>query len=365
MCHRFISSLPAVALTLSLALLLIASVPTAAGELAVQYVQVSTHATMTLNGQAITDPAQAKKMMTQYASKGLMAGVAQSLVGNAIQTVLSSVNPILGMAAQIVAAKIQQKMAQSLAPKMKMGVTEIQSEAVTTTASTARRRIDDGNITVLVQCDMGRLVTIDNAAHTYSVKTFDELAAEGTAATASDSNAGGGQGGDCRTPQAAVQHTADDQTDTIADMTAHHKVDTTTYTFPIGCNMNVKQVKWMTEHWYATTTIPNQCSMPVAGIDRDPQASSTVEVPLRTVRKADMSDMQADLDKFKTMKLPPEAQNMGLMDIVSHMSDLLTFTTDTQSVKQIPYDQSLFDVPAGYTQTDSGPTPPPGMRQSS
>lgn len=364
-------------LSLPLALVLATSSaqPLRAADVAVQYVQVSTHTAMTINGQTISNGAEAKKFMGQMMAKSVMAGVAQSLMGSVLQQVLSAVNPILGMAAQLIAAKAQQKLAQSMAPSMKMGVTEVQSEAVTTTVSTLRRRIDDANITILVQCDLGRLVTIDNAAHTYSVKTFDELATEGAAAVATDASGKEAQSTDCKAPTATVDHSTDDQTDTIAGMTAHHKTETTIYTFPPGCVPkpdkasgvpDMSQQKWTTERWYAASDVPNQCAVPVAGNARDQQVASTVEIPLRIIRKVDMSAMQSELDaKLKAMPPNPYMQSSGVLDVLSHLSNMMTFTTDTQSVKQIPYDASSFDVPAGYTQTESGPTPPPALRQSS
>jgi hypothetical protein len=328
---------------------------------------------MTMNGQTISNGAQAQKMFGQMAVKGMMAGMVQSVVGSAIQSVLSTVNPILGLAAQLIASKVQQKLAEA-ATQMKMGVTEVHSEAVTTTVSAQRRRIDDGQITLLVQCDLGRLVIVDNAAHTYSVKTFDELAAEGAAAVATDSSGKDAQSANCKTPAATVEHSSDDQTETIADMTAHHKTETTTYTFPASCMPKANQstasemngMKWTTDRWYSTTDIPNQCSLPVAGNDRDPQAAATVEVPLRIVRKADLSKMQSDLaQQLKSMPPNPMMEKSGVLDIITHMQDFVTFTTETQSVKQIPYDPSSFDIPAGYTQTEGGPTPPPALRQAS
>jgi hypothetical protein len=74
--------------------------------------------------------------------------------------------------------------------------------------------------------------------------------------------------------------------------------------------------------------------------------------------------MQSQLDQ--AMKnAPPQAKEMGVMDLLAHLQDLVTFTTETQTVKQIPSDPLYFDVPAGYTQTEGGPTPPPALRQSS
>ena len=363
-------------LPLLLALLLATSSaqPVVGADVAVQYVQISTHTAMTINGQVVTG-ANAAKLMSQQMTKGMMAGVAQSLMGSVLQQVLSAVNPILGMAAQLIAAKAQQKLAESMTPKMKMGVTEVNSEAVTTTASTLRRRIDDGNITVLVQCDLGRLVTIDNTAHTYYVKTFDELASEGAAAVATDASGKDAASTDCKAPKSTVEHASDDQTDTIAGMTAHHKIETTIYIFPPGCMPksnkangmpDPNQQKWTTERWYATSDIPNKCEIPVAGNDPDPQTATTVEIPLRIVRKIDMSQMQAQLDaQLKSMPPNPLLQSSGVLDVLSHLSNMLTFTTETQSVKQVPYDALSFDAPTGYTQTEAGPTPPPAVRQSS
>jgi hypothetical protein len=371
--HGFLSLLPCAALVLISAPSSTTAQRASAAEVAVQYVQVSTHTAMTMNGQTISNGAQAQKMMGQMAAKGMMAGMVQSLVGSAIQSVLSTVNPILGLAAQLVASKVQQKIAEAAA-QMKMGVAQVQSEAVTTTVAALRRRIDDAQITVLVQCDLGRLVVVDNAAHTYSVKTFDELAAEGAAAVATDSSGKDTQSANCKTPAATVEHSSDDQTETIADMTAHHKTDTATYTFPPSCMPKADQstaneinnMKWTTERWYATTDIPNQCSLPVAGNERDTQAAATVEIPLRIVRKADISKLQSDLaEKLKAMPPNPMMEKSGVLDIITHIQDFVTFTTETQSVKQIPYDPSSFDIPAGYSQTESGPTPPPALRQSS
>lgn len=346
-----------------------------AADVAVQYIQISTRTAMTMNGQTVSNAEDAKKLMAQAMGKSLMAGMAQSLVGSAIQQVLASVNPILAMAAQLIAAKIQQKLSQGTAHQMKMGVTEVQSEAVTTTVSTLRRRIDDGNITILVQCDLGRIVTIDNAAHTYFVKTFDELAAEGAAAVATDASGTDAQSSDCRKPKATVEHASDDQTGTIAAMTAHHKTETTTYIFPPGCMPkpdkangmpDPSQQKWTTERWYATSDVPNQCALPVAGNDPDPQAASTLEIPLRIIRKVDMGQMQHQLDEqLKSIPPNPYMQSSGVLDVVSHLSDMLTFTTETQSVKQVPYDASSFDIPTGYTQTEGGATPAAALRQSS
>gem|GEM_PF-5478491 len=55
----------------------------------------------------------------------------------------------------------------------------------------------------------------------------------------------------------------------------------------------------------------------------------------------------------------------GVLDVLSHLSDMTTFTTETQSVDQVPYDASSFDVPPSFTQTEGGPTPTPALRQSS
>ena len=59
----------------------------------------------------------------------------------------------------------------------------------------------------------------------------------------------------------------------------------------------------------------------------------------------------------------PYVQSSGVMDIMSHLSDMLTFTTETQSVKQVPYDASSFDIPAGDTQTEGGGATPPPILQ--
>ena len=374
--HRgFVSSLFPFVLALVFAASSAQPKQASAADAAVQYVQVSTRTAMTINGQAISTGAQAKKMMGQMMGKNILAGMAQSLIGSVVQQLLGAVNPVLAIAAQIATSKAQAKLAQSMAPQMKMGVAEVQSEAVMTTVSALRRRIDDGNVTILVQCDLGRLVTIDNAAHTYSVKTFDELAAEGAAAVASAQSGTEAMSANCKAPKATVDHSSDDQTDTIAGVTAHHKIETTIYTFPEGCVPkpdkargipDMSQQKWITDRWYGTSSIPNQGALPVAGNDRDPQAASTFEIPLRVVRKVDMGQMQSQLDaQVKSMASNPMVQSSGMLDVMSHLSDMMRFTTETQSVKQIPYDASSFEIPAGYTQTEGGGTLPPALQQSS
>ena len=206
--------------------------------------------------------------------------------------------------------------------------------SMTTTMSSQRTRIDVLNSTTLVQCDLRRIVVLNNDAKTYTAESFDDLAPTNFVSSALAQAASSGHNG-----PAPVE-----KTETIAGMTAHQEVET----MSLGAGGMTKTQ----ETWYGEFSIPDQCNPTAASATNSSSSTQMphIRVPLRVVGKLNMPGLS-------NLPSPPPGAPANT-PTMPDLAALLTTRYETTSVKEIPYEASYFDVPSGYTQVPLPPPPP-------
>lgn len=223
------------------------------------------------------------------------------------------------------------------------------SSTSTTTISAERTRHDDGKgNTVIVQCDLKRIVNIDDNTKTYSVVNFDDMMNEMSAAmkaaqakTGSPAPKINGSG----SVTFSFDEKPDDQTQTIAGMTAHHAVDTLTMTSTGTGDCPSASFSMSMDVWYAPSPIKMSCPMKLPSAAPSGHAANPCMQNMM-VQASNVRGSQGRIPLKTVMSMP-----MGPMTIST--------TEQVTSVKTIPYDASFFDVPAGYTKVDAmTPTTP-------
>ena len=229
------------------------------------------------------------------------------------------------------------------------------AESTTTTVSDTRQRTDNSNGTSdIVQCDLKRLIHLDNNAKTYYAVTFAQAEAamaaamrrmshytpppqRGRAATAPPIQGSGGF-------TLSVNTVNDPQTQTIFGMTAHHVIETITGTAN-GTGQCPNGTMTMTnDEWYVTKVVSLQCPLPRPPVSVMP--AMPAGAPGGGARNPCFGQFQtqaqgkaASGNRFalkQTMSL-----DMGGFKLTTH--------NDITQYQVMPYNPSFFDVPAGYT----------------
>jgi hypothetical protein len=216
----------------------------------------------------------------------------------------------------------------------------------TTTISATRTRHDDGNgMSTIVQCDLRRIVSINDNTKTYTAVDFDDMMksmsnamAQAQAKSGNTSTTVNGTG----TTTITFDEKPDDQTQTIAGMTAHHAVDTITMSMqgtgdcPSGSQTMTMDV------WYAPSPVKMSCPTKLAAPQSMGNRSPCMQNMM--IQANNMRSSQARIPLKTTMNFAMGPMSMGT-------------TSTVTSVKTMPYDPSYFDVPAGYTKVDAMATP--------
>jgi hypothetical protein len=219
----------------------------------------------------------------------------------------------------------------------------------TTTISTSRTRHDDdkGHSTI-VQCDLRRIVTIDDNAKTYSVVDFDDMMKQLTTAV-SQAQAKAGQSttkvNGTGNVTISFDEKPDSQTQVIAGMTAHHAVDTITMSMQGSGDCPSNSQSMTMDVWYAPAPVKMSCPTRMAAPSLGNRGGSPCMQSMM-MQANNMKSSQARIPLKTTMSIPMGPMTMGT-------------TTTVTSVKTMPYDPAFFDVPAGYTKVDASVTPPP------
>jgi hypothetical protein len=209
-----------------------------------------------------------------------------------------------------------------------------QNTTVTTTTSTNRFRTDNGDTSTIVQCDLKRIVTLDNKAKTYSATTFADL-------TKSIGGAQGLTSGDASKGTGSFtlksDEKPDNQTQVIAGLTAHHVVRTMSVTENGTGQCGNMQITMTQDEWYATNEAPFTCPNAASGSasGSNPLAGNPCFSHMQVASSGDAHSDRLPLKETDSTTV------MG-MTIVTHSL--------TTSVKKIPYDSSFFDIPSGYAQ---------------
>ncbi len=234
----------------------------------------------------------------------------------------------------------------------------------TTTIGPERIRTDNGSddTSYIVQCDLKRIVHLDNKAKTYWVKTFDQaqrdmdaalkaMAQKFKMASPAPQPTGSpiqGKG----TVTVDFNEQPDDQTQVIAGLTAHHVLDTVKLKFAgTGDCAGSGELDFRSDEWYVknelpSPTCPNAPKMTVPqGGPPMPQGQGS---PCMSFQSAANSRTHP-VDRF-ILKEDSSFGAGGHFGFSTH--------DEVTSYQTTPYDPKFLDVPAGYTQVQ-----PPPMTQ--
>lgn len=235
----------------------------------------------------------------------------------------------------------------------------------TLTIGPTRVRTDNGDTSQILQCDLKRIVHLDNKAKTYWVKTFDQMmtdmqnalksaqqkmktASPQPQATATTLKGSGGMTID-------VNDQPDSQTQTILGMTAHHIVETLTMKYAgTGDCKGTGELTFKTDQWY----IPNEIQAPACPIvprftpaGGPPAGAGGPNMPCMANFRAQAGSHTHPADRFVlkedlSMSMPGGAPLGG-------------FGTheEVTAYQKMAYDPALMDVPAGYAQVQAPQTP--------
>ena len=335
--------------------------PNAAGAQVIQYVQVQYRNVVLNNGRPSVGP---------NLLKSALQTAAHQFLSNLLQTALTHANPVLGFIAQQIAAKAQAKLASSLAPRPLHLDPKINVAAefqATTTVATDRTRTDVGDVSTIIQCDLRKVLVLDNADKTYSVTTFDQAESQQQSpqfTSGFDFMTAALSGSADDTAAMTISPQPDDGAVTIAGMTARHAI------FSLSSNGGGSGQK--TDLWYADMPVADHCSLDSRSAQDGPSPTSAgdaskVRIPLRSVEWAEMQMGASD-------SVATPAASVAPSDYVDPMLKRPGFAwLETTSVAELRYDPAFFDVPAGYALVTPAPTdtpapdasaPPPGPADS-
>jgi hypothetical protein len=227
----------------------------------------------------------------------------------------------------------------------------------TTTTSTNRLRTDNGDTSTIMQCDLKRILTLDNNAKTFYALTFDDLvkrmaaaanalsgvSAQNQAETSNSNIKGSG------TVTITVDEKPDDQTQTIAGMTAHHVAKTLTIAMKGTGQCKDQTITMSTDEWYGKNEAPLQC----------PNVFKSVGRPVNPFAAMQGMPCMQNVQTAVNEKDPPQPNRLPLRTDTTFSVSGMKFGShiETDSVTKIPYDPKFFDVPAGYTQVSPPPMP--------
>lgn len=218
----------------------------------------------------------------------------------------------------------------------------------TKTIALNRSRVDhaDGTSSI-VQCDLQRMVYIDNKAKTYYVIPFDTNAKQIISVMKTMSAPRGTQTHGSGDISVTVNETADAQTKVIAGQTAHHVVDDMSMRWTGTGDCANLSMSTHVDEWYTNNPVRLYC--PLAMV---PMKAAQQQMP-RGAQGQCMSKFRVQSNVFghPASRYPLDetmTMNLGSPNGGQSMSMGGVHTVVTQFATQ-PYDASLFDAPRGYT----------------
>jgi hypothetical protein len=295
-----------------------------------------------------------------------------------IVAVIATAAPMFASDAPATQIKYTKTTSVELPKVIQMFMHHAGSSSTTYTLANGNGRVDEGDTTTITQCDLKRIIHLDNKARTYYVATFDEMmnqqAAEARAAMA------GGNAAHHPTPNPkatatpqtkgsgsmniSVSEVPDDQTQTLFGMVAHHLVSTVTMTFTGTGDCKNGSIQMVSDQWWVPNELPAACPLPVRPM-MPPQGGAPPGSP-----QGGGSPCISNVSAMATIKAHP--QNRFILKETTSVSfgspsqpspppnskGMGTTHEDVTSYQKMPYDASVFEVPTGYTQVPP-PTPPP------
>jgi hypothetical protein len=226
--------------------------------------------------------------------------------------------------------------------------------------SAQRERTDNGNTSQIMQCDLKRVVTMDNSAKTYYIMTFEQMKAAMQAAMAQAYAKAGMSPPPTQAPgpQPSIQGSGgitlsvntvnDPNTQQMFGMTAHHVTETITGTAN-GTGQCPNGTMTMTnDEWYIPNDIKFSCPLP------RPQMPAMPKMPGGGPGGASRNPCLGTFNVQATGKAHTEDRFALKQDTTIDLGVKITTHEEVTKYQVGPYDATLFEPPAGYTQV-----PPP------
>lgn len=219
--------------------------------------------------------------------------------------------------------------------------------------SQSRERDDQGNTSQIVQCDLKRVIHLDNGAKTYYTLTFAQMQAIQQAAiqqyysqahqTPPPQQPNGqpieGSGGFTL----SVNTVNDPNTQQLFGMTAHHVTETITGTSTGTGQCPNGSMTMTNDEWYIPNQITFSCPLPRPRIPtapaNAPHGAGGAANPCFGSFQFEASGKAHTEDRFALKQ-----------DTTIDMGIKITTHEEVTKYQVSPYDPSVFDVPQGYTQ---------------
>jgi hypothetical protein len=233
------------------------------------------------------------------------------------------------------------------------------STTETTTVGPTRQRTDSGDTSEIIQCDLKRVVHLDNKNKTYYAMTFDQMQAAMQQAMQNMPKTKG------MTPAPAtsmapihgsgslslnVTTQEDPQPQPILGMNTRHVTTTVTTTMNGSGDCPNGSATMKTDEWFIPNEIHFSCPLPnipvLRGGPAAPSGNPMAANPCLSAFHAQANDKIRSGDHFNLKQ--DTSLELGPMKLATH--------EEVTKYQKSPYDPAFFDVPAGYTQVQ-----PPSM----
>lgn len=220
--------------------------------------------------------------------------------------------------------------------------------------SQTRERTDTGNTSEIIQCDLKRIIRVDNGAKTYYTMTFAQIQAQMQAATQQyysqmhqtpppqqpNGQPIEGSGGFTL----SVNTVNDPNTQQLFGMTAHHVTETITGTSTGTGQCPNGSMSMTNDEWYVPNQTSFSCPMPRPQIpsmpaQKGPRPPGAAGNPCFSSFQFQASGKAHTDDRFALKQ-----------DTTLDLGVKITTHEEVTKYQVSPYDPSVFDVPQGYTQ---------------
>jgi hypothetical protein len=230
----------------------------------------------------------------------------------------------------------------------------------TTTIGPTRMRTDDGssNTSQIVQCDLKRIIHVDNNAKTYWSMTFDQMKAAMAASEAQMQAQMKGrtpppaQSGPAQPPiegsgglTLSVDTVNDPNTRQIFGMTAHHVTETISGTANGTGQCPSGTLTLTNDEWYVANPVTFSCPLPRMQPPPPPpapQGGPKGANPCLASFQFQASGKAHTTDRFALIQ-----------DTTINMGIKITTHEEVTKYETQPYDPSFFNPPAGYSQVQA------------
>jgi len=220
-----------------------------------------------------------------------------------------------------------------------------QTETRVLSVNRSREDLADGS-TQIVQCDLQRTIYVKNDTKQYYVVPFDAMVKQMVAASKLVSKKmmtpSGSQVNGTGSMQVSLNETPDSQTKIIAGQTAHHVIQDVNIKFTGTGDCANFSTQMHNDLWYTSNPLRGYCPL-VPKISR--QQAAQVRQGMHTQCMQQMN-VAARTQGHPADRYPlDETLTMSMNGMALGGTHTVVNTLQTE-----PYNPSLFDVPAGYTQ---------------